>query len=183
MGLVTIHDVGQGTDAWHKLRSGLYTGSNAWKLLKYGAIDYALTQQSSFSGNYFTKRGAALEPECIELYEAIAKSHVQRPGFVTNSDFPTAGYSPDGLTDNTLIEVKCFNEKRHLAIYDGGVPFEIQAQIYFGMLLTEFKKAKLLIYNPDLEDPKKCFKIIDIPYNRNIQNNFKRILRKETYAA
>jgi len=174
--MVTIHDVNQGTEAWHALRSGKYTGANAHKLLRYGATSFSLTEHSSFGGNYHTKRGHALEPEAIGLYEAITGTHVERPGFVTNTAYPTAGFSPDGLQTARVVEVKCFNEEKHLKLYGGDIPLEVLAQIHFGMLICELKAASLLIYNPDLDDPKKCFKIIDIPYNRNIANNFKRIL-------
>lgn len=71
----------------------------------------------------------------------------------------------------------------------------ILAQIHFGQLIWEKRGARLLIYNPNFAkkelngspnpnyDPKKALKVIDVKYNRNIQNNFKRILRKEVIHA
>ena len=179
--MIHVHDVEQGTSEWLALRAGKYTGANAHKLLRYGAVSHALTEQSSFGGNYYTKRGHILEDEAVELYEAIKKRHVQRPGFVTNDKYPTCGYSPDGLAEATLIEVKCFKADRHLAIYRGDIPFTVLAQIHFGLLITELKTANLLIYNPELE-PKLALKIIEIKANRNIASNFKRILREEAHA-
>lgn len=183
MGHVTIHDTPQGSPEWLAAREGKYTGTSAGKLLKYGIIEYSKTASSDFKGNFFTRRGHVLEEECIGLYEAIKHCKVSRPGYVTNDLFPNCLFSPDGMTEDTLIECKAFNEKKHLQIYHGDIPFEIQAQIHFGMLITELKQAKLLIYNPDIENPKEAFKIIDIKYNRNIQNNFKRILRREAVCA
>jgi hypothetical protein len=175
--VITVHDeVIQGSHEWDHLRAGLYTGSNAHKLLKYGAIEYARTETSTFKGNYYTKRGHLLEDEAIELYEAIKKVKVPRPGFITNDEFPDCGFSPDGFPDEPIIECKAFNEKKHLSIYNGDIPLEVMAQIQFGLMICERPLAHLLIYNPELE-PKLAFKIIEIKYNPKVGNNFKRILK------
>jgi hypothetical protein len=185
--MIQIHEIIQGSDEWLKLREGLYTGSNADKLLSFSshvkivngiASSYALAEITSFRGNFFTKRGHILEDEAIELYEDITGHQVSRPGFVTNTKYPNCGYSPDGH-DDTLgipLEVKCFNEAKHRKMFAGDIEMKVLGQIHFGQLLWEKKGARLLIYNPDIEDDKFCFKIIEVKYNRNIQNNFKRIL-------
>lgn len=184
MGHVTINfEVLQGSEAWLAIRVGKYTGTSAGKLLKYGVIEYSKTTVSTFQGSFHTRRGNALEPESIEIYEAIKHCTVLRPGYVINSDFTDCLFSPDGMTSDTLLECKSFNEKKHLQMFNSDIPFETQAQIHFGMLITELKQARLLIYNPDIANPKEAFKIIDIKYNQNIQNNFKRILRKELARA
>jgi hypothetical protein len=175
---VKIHEVDQNTSEWMQLRSGKYTGSNADKLLRFGAIDYALTEQSDFKGNYHTKRGHILEEECVELYEKITGNNVDRPGFVTNDKYISCGYSPDGLCGETLIEVKCFNTVKHMLTVNGAIPFKVEAQIHFGLFICELKQAQLLIYNPEIENPKDAFKIINIKARKSIQDNFKRILTK-----
>ena len=77
----------------------------------------ALTGQAmplrAILGNYYTQRGQALEPLAITEYERIVKRYIARPGFVTNSVYPNAGYSPDGIDGKTLLEVKCLNGERH----------------------------------------------------------------------
>jgi hypothetical protein len=175
---VKIHEVNQGTRKWKLIRAGKYTGTTAYKLLKFGSIDYALTEESEFKGNYHTKRGHILEDECIGLYEQIKKINVDRPGFVTNDKYPTSGYSPDGIAGLTLIEVKCFNTIKHMKLISGDIPLEIQAQIHFGLMICELPKAHLLLYNPEIESPKDALRIIEIKAKRSIQNNFKRILTK-----
>ncbi|HEX4201340.1 MAG TPA: YqaJ viral recombinase family protein [Chthoniobacterales bacterium] len=174
--MITVHEVEQGSDEWQELRAGKYTGSNAHKLLRHGAGTYALTEQNGFGGNFWTKRGHLLETEAVELYERIARVSVDRPGFVTNDRYPRCGYSPDGLVlERALLEVKCFDEPKHLKLIAGDISLEILAQVHFGMLICERKIAYLLPYNPKLE-PRKAFKIIPIKFNRAIANNFKRIL-------
>jgi hypothetical protein len=185
--MIKIHDVEQGTPEWHELRAGKYTGSNAHKLLRFGTIDYSKSANTGFKGNFYTKRGHILEAEAIELYEAIHRCTVSRPGFVTNSDYPTCGYSPDGIcesvavTGNILIEVKCFNATRHLTIAKGEIPVEIMAQIQFGLFISGIREARLILYNPEL-DPQQAFKTLPIKANRNIHSNFKRILKEASHA-
>ncbi len=181
---ITIHEnIEQGSDEWHQLRAGKFTGSNADKLLKFGTIDYSLTEKGTFRGNFWTKRGHILEAEAIDLYQQIFGTVVTTAGFVTNSRYPLCGYSPDGLTDTKVIEVKCFDEKAHMAIYNGEIPFKILAQIHYGMFICGRRAADLIIYNPNLKT-EQAFKVIPIRANRAIQANLKRILTtKEAVPA
>jgi hypothetical protein len=197
--VITIHQLQQGTPEWHSIRTGLYTGSNADKVLRFAssvkvvdgvASGYSITELSGFGGNFYTERGHILEDEALDIYAQITGHSLSRPGFVTNSEFPTCGYSPDGHDDvlDIPLEVKCFNKKKHLEMFNGDVEVKILAQIHFGQLVWEKRGARLLIYNPDFAkkeidgfpnpdyDPGKAFKIIEVPYNQNIENNFKRIL-------
>lgn len=181
--MIQIHQTDQGSESWLELRRGLYTGSNAHKLLKHGAIDYSLNEGAgTFKGNFHTRRGHILEDEAIELYQKIKNIDVLRPGFVTNTKYPKAGYSPDGLTDSLVIEVKCFAEKKHMQLYNGDIPLEVLAQVYFGMLICEKPAAHLVIYNPSLDPDKytvkEQFKIIEIKNRRAVMQNFRRILAR-----
>ena len=174
--IVTLHNVTQGSQAWLDLREGLYTGSNAHKLLKYGNIDYALSQINGFKGNFWTNRGHILENEAIELYEQIKSTSISRVGFVTNSIYPDCGYSPDGFARDILIEVKCFSKDKHMTIVRGDIPMEIHAQVQYGMMICNQTMCHLIAYNPDLE-VSDAFKVIEIKANRKIHANFRRILR------
>jgi len=189
--MITIHQVTQGTDEWHELRAGLYTGSNAHKLLDHSAkfkiingevTAYALGEATSFKGNFYTKRGHILEEEAIELYDQIKKVKVERPGFVTNSNYKTCGYSPDGIRPDRTIECKAFKEDSHMKIYNGDIPIKVLAQCHFGMLICGKKLCDLIIYNPDL-DAKYAFKVIPIRYNPKIAANFRRILLPDKAAV
>lgn len=188
--MIQVHQVQQGSDAWAKLRHDRYTGTGAHKLLSFsGAVkvvggvvsSYALNEITGFGGNFYTKRGHLLEDEAIDIYQDITGISVDRPGFVTNDRFPSCGYSPDGLTSDLVVEVKCFNEERQHKIAKNGIPIAILAQIHFGMLISGKKRAVLLLYNPKLPD-KEALIILPVKANRNIENNFKRILgsRKAT---
>lgn len=187
--MITLHQVEQGSDEWLELRSKLYTGSNADKLLAHASktkvIDgissgYALAEITGFTGNFYTRRGHLLEDEAIELYQEITEGvgvrvDGKRVGFVTNSRYPGCGYSPDDIYPSRTIECKAFEESKHLAMLKGDIPLKVLAQCHFGMLICEKKICDLLVYNPNL-DADQALGIITIKFNRNIANNFKRVL-------
>jgi hypothetical protein len=201
--MIALHQVEQGTNEWDELRSGIYTGSNADKLLAHStqfkvvdgiASGYALTEITGFGGNFHTRRGHLLEDEAIELYQEITGEvgirfdDGSRVGFVTNSLFTGCGYSPDDIYPEYTVECKAFTKEKHLAMLAGNIPLKVLAQCHFGMVICGKKLCKLLPYNPYFAkkeidgvpnpdyDPSKALGIIPIKYNRNIANNFKRII-------
>jgi hypothetical protein len=169
--MLTLHNIEQRSAEWHKLREGRFTASNAGKLLEFGP--HKALEPSTFTGNKWTERGLILEPEAIELYERVKQIDVLHVGFVTNSHYPNCGASPDGLTDR-LIEVKCFEKDKHLSINLETIPFEVMAQLQFGMMICEMETADLVLYNPDV-DAKDALKIISVERDIRI---FNRILEK-----
>lgn len=169
--MVVIHQVEQNTPEWFALREECdSTASSAYELLKTGKV----TKKPAFAGNYHTKRGHILESEALELVHAILGTQSTPHGFVTNSKYPRAGASPDDLTTDIYMEVKCFNEARHKACAKDPFP-EIVAQIEYGKLITEYRKALLILYNPDLP-AEEALVLIWIKPNRAIQNNLKKKL-------
>lgn len=171
-----IVQVKQNSPEWLELRRSHVTGSNADILLTRG-LDAALrANANNFNGNYFTQRGHILEDEAIEIYEAIHDCKVERPGFIINDNWPSAGCSPDGLDDIYLIEVKAFAEKKHLEIVDeDSIPFKIMAQLQWNMMICELDIARLVLYNPDVDDDDLAYREIEVPANPKIQ---KQLLRK-----
>lgn len=175
---IQILEIKQNSEEWLKAREGRVTGSIADNLLTRG-LDEALKQNySHFRGNFYTQRGHILEEECIEIYEQIHGVKVGRPGMVLNDKFENAACSPDGIDSEWLLEVKAFSEKKHSEIVSvRTIPFKIMAQLQFNMMITELKKARLLLYNPDLDDPQLCYREIEVNANPAIQKNFKVILK------
>lgn len=170
--MIIWHDVEQGSPAWHKLRAPLWTGSKAIRLLQ----GKPFTEDREWGGNDATRRGHALEVAAIREYERKYRTKVQRPGFVTNTVYPNAGYSPDGIDHKWLLESKSFNGKRHDDLAAGKIPLEVQVQIFFGMIITGLRKARLLAYNPDVVGQEQLT-VIEITYDRLIGDNIRRKLR------
>jgi hypothetical protein len=168
MMMIRYYKFKQRSEQWHKYRKGKWTGSTAIDLLRGKS---APPQSDSTYDNKYMLRGRVLEPLAIEAYERKYRCNVASYGFVTNSKYPHAGYSPDGVDEaNTLLESKSFNLEKHDAIVSGKMPIPIEttAQIQFGMLISELKKARLILYNPDSETP-LC--VIDVLPDLIIQAN------------
>ena len=173
--MVTTHSTEQNTDAWLEARIGKFTGSNALKLLKYGRCDKARVQKQEFKGNRYTRRGHDLEVYAISAYEQVKEVKVERPGFITNDEYPECLFSPDGLTEEHVIEVKCFGEERHHKVRKD-IPAEILAQIHFGMLMTEKTKAHLVMFNPDI-DSKRALYIVPVKRDKRLLARLDKLMR------
>jgi predicted phage-related endonuclease len=170
--VIIWHDVGQGSEAWKALRKGLWTGSIAIRLL----MGKALPADSDWDGNDATRRGHALEVASIREYERKYGVKVKRPGFVTNTVYPNAGFSPDAIDRGYVLESKSFSGKRHDDLAAGKIPLEILVQIYFGMIITGLRKGRLLAYNPEVVGAEELT-VINITYNKVIGGRIRKLLR------
>lgn len=170
--MITWHDVEQGSPEWLALRKDLWTGSKAIRLLQ----GKPLPIETEWGGNNATRRGHTLEVVAIREYERKYRCKVRRPGFVTNSVYPNAGYSPDGIAGPTLLEVKALNGDRHDNLAAGAIPLEYLVQIYFGMIITGLRKAKLLAFNPEREQQ---LTILEIAYDKVIGYNIRKKLKHD----
>lgn len=168
--MIIYHDVEQGSKAWKILRAPLWTGSKAIRLLQ----GKPMPREYDFDGNKHTKRGQLLEVACIREYERKYRTKVYRPGFVTNTVYTNAGYSPDGIDGAWLLECKAFNGVRHEDLVAEKIPLTVMVQILFGMIITGKRKARLLAFNPEYEQQ---LTIIEIKYERLIGDNIRRKLR------
>lgn len=170
--MIIWHDVEQGSQAWKLLRAPLWTGSKAIRLLQ----GKPLLPDGEWGGNDATRRGHALEVAAIREYERKYRTKVQRPGFVTNTVYPNAGYSPDGIDHAWLLEAKAFNGTRHEDLVAEKIPLIVLVQIYFGMIITGKRKARLLAFNPEYEQQ---LVVIEITYDRLIGDNIRKKLRQD----
>lgn len=170
--MIVYHEVEQGSPEWKALRAPLWTGSKAIRLLQ----GKPFIPESDFGGNQYTRRGQTLETIALQEYERNYRQHVRRVGFITNTVYPNAGYSPDGLVGNMLLEVKCLNGEKHEKLVAGEIKLDYLVQIYFGMIVTGLRKAKLLAFNPEYEQQ---LTVINIPYDKAIGDNIRKKLRAD----
>lgn len=170
--MVTIHNVEQGTGEWFKLREKKWTGSTIIHLLR----GKGLPERVEFTSRY-AERGKALEPQALTAYKLAFDRDYMSVGFVTNSDWEGCGYSPDGISGEILLEVKCFNGDRHKMLLAEEIPAEVMAQIQFGMLICELDQAQLIAYNPHDIDC-NILHVIDIPRDEKIISNMKEKLKE-----
>lgn len=178
--MITFHpEIEQGTDEWHKVREGKISATDAYSLLKGKTVQEILSTKhsNSFKGNYYTRRGHILEDEAKSIYSEIYEP-LENFGYVENSKYPNAIMSPDGVAISKagMVEVKCFNEKRHLEVYKN-LDAHILAQIQFQLFISELPWDDLILYNPDLS-PEEAFLVRRILPDKEIHKKFAELLKK-----
>lgn len=185
--MIVWHDVKQGSEEWFRRRRGLWTGSKVLRLLQ----GKPYKEDVEWEGNDATRRGHALEVAAIREYERKYRTKVRRPGGVTNTVYPNAWYSPDGIDRAWLLEAKAFvgksyekliSDKGHLLSIDdiisSRIPLTVKVQLFFGMIITGKRKARILAMNPDIPDQEQLV-IIEVYYDKLIGNNIRKKLRED----
>ncbi len=159
----------QGTPEWHQIRLGRITGSvvsDAFATIKSGGwgagrknlrvrlVLERLTGKSQESGfsSFDMERGTLLEPEARSAYEIETGLLVQQVGFVAHDEL-MAGCSPDGLTEDGLVDFKCPKAATHLDYLRGGLPNDYKLQLIHGLWLTGKAWAEMVSFHPDFPDP------------------------------
>lgn len=124
---IQVHDFQQGSQEWLDARLNLVTCSNALLLIEKGkqaclAANRDAAERLSPNGNPYAERGHALEEEVrTALNDNLSKQglELRETGILTNTDYPGAGYSPDGLVckqgddiENfqAIVEIKSYND-------------------------------------------------------------------------
>lgn len=159
-------DVEQGTDEWHRLRTGILTASTIGLLLtpklKAAANDksrahlYELAAQRVTNyveptySTFAMERGHDDEIMARDLYERTrAPGMVRQVGFITNGAHGCVlGYSPDGLVgDDGLIEIKSRMQKHQArTIIESRMPDDYLIQVQAGLLISGRKWLDFVSY-------------------------------------
>ena len=167
---VTIYnDIHQRSEEWYNIRLGRVGGSESSVLSVKGKSEsglgaaaftllyekaYELIQEEPVKENIVTfamQRGMDLEPEAIHEYELTKMAKVDQVGYILNSDYKYAGYSPDGLVgEDGLIEVKCPGNSEFMRqIITNEIPKQYLCQMQWGLFLSGRKWCDYVVYNPD----------------------------------
>ncbi len=163
-----IHNVEQGSEAWFALRLGVPSASRFKDLLTPTGKPSASSEKymhellaEKMSGKRFEgfdtfhmKRGRDLEPEAADVFSFQEDLVCREIGFVTNDD-ETVGCSPDRLTENSGLEIKCPMHTTHVKYLidyhkNGEMPSEYYAQVQGTMWLMDFSDYWFMSYHPDL---------------------------------
>lgn len=158
-------DFDQGTMEWNAVRAGVVTASEFKNLMtdkleprKVGAempqtyLCRKLAERwhggplPGFSA-VATEFGHLREDEAVPRFELDYMTAVKRVGFILSDD-GRCGCSPDGLLDESGLEVKCLEDPNHLKyLLAGQLPDEFAAQVHFSMFVTGFKSWHFYAYN------------------------------------
>lgn len=165
-----IHDVVQGTEAWHRCRAGIPTASEFKKVLReHGrtkgsesveratlvrrlAGERITGEPAENYSNAYMERGHTVEPQAREDYAFIHDVEPQIVGFVTTDD-GMAGCSPDSfIGDHGALEIK--SAAPHILLehmFRGEFPAEHKPQAQGILWVAERDWIDLLIYWPRMK--------------------------------
>lgn len=180
---LVIHNVEQGTPEWFDLRLKYpLTASVAQAIGNQGkgletliweklAEKYSQADKENYS-NKDLERGKELEPIAREMYELETGNKTEVVGFITNSKISKiGGASPDGFSEDGLIEIKCFNDAKHFQMIVDSEKSKIESQyiwqMQMQMLFTERKWCDFVAYNPNFS---KSVLIQRVSEDKEMQN-------------
>jgi len=160
-----IIDCEQGSPEWHAARIGAITGSEAWKLLvrpRYKADRYSVTTQDyigdivaetltgawSSISTEATRWGIEQEPNALDAYRS-KYGPIQLIGAARSDRWDKVLCSPDAITDELLIEIKCpWLSRNHILHLQGQIKREYYVQVQFNMWVTGRSQAHFVSYDP-----------------------------------
>ena len=190
--MIIVNDVIQGSDEWLSLRCGVITASEINNIItstgrdtkdekyktyirqKAGEIISGRTD-SSYSGGYMQK-GLDMEDEARNMFMMHEFKHVSEVGFIFKDEDKRVGCSPDGLSINSGLEIKCPKISTHIKyLQQSKVPSEYIPQIMFSMYVTDLKYWHFMSYCEGL-NPLIIKVSRDDEYIKTIDDNVKRAI-------
>ncbi|KAF6205782.1 hypothetical protein GE061_019957 [Apolygus lucorum] len=158
---------GQSTNnLWYELRFGRITGSTIYQLAHSKEEDGTIVQMVlggySIPDSEAMKRGRRLEDAVIS--KMIPKCG--KGGFFIDDVSPIFGASPDGITDDLVVEVKCPSKASSMKnfITQAGRPTsKVLAQVQLQMHVCKRRKALLGVASPNFEVDNEVT-VIEIQY-------------------
>ena len=157
------YNIDQHSEAWHEARLGRVTGTR-FKSLVAGettqtykdlvtnlACEIITGRAEESYSNAIMEHGIETEPEARKEYESYFGVEVNQVGFVIpdedNEFHNWCGVSPDGLTEDGMIEIKCPLMKTHLEYIEGGkLPTEYRNQVQGQLFVTGLPYCDFVSY-------------------------------------
>ncbi|KAF4530726.1 hypothetical protein B566_EDAN013304 [Ephemera danica] len=147
---------------WKELRYGRITASKLHEVAQchtaYGATVKVLLGVTKIKNNKYLQRGRDLESDIIHEVEKIVGEKVLKTGLHLNENYPLFGATPDGITENFIVEVKApfYTKTFENYITQAGEPtlkYHLQTQLQ--LLLCNKPFGYFCVANADFEMSKK----------------------------
>lgn len=156
---------------WHELRYCRITASKVYEAARCKTPDGALIEQifgASLPETLAMKRGKRLESDVRAEVAKTRKIVIQNGGFFLNPDWPHFGASPDGLTSEYVVEIKCPSTKKgkESFVKNNVIGNKSKAQIQLQMFFCYKLKGLFCVADENFESNKKV-EILEEDYDKN----------------
>lgn len=148
---------------WHELRYGRITASKFYEAAHCKTNNGSLVQQiigvSKVHETNAMARGKNLEKDVIEVLEKELKVQITRPGIYLVPSHPVFAASPDGVTSNAIIEIKCPSSQKSLDTFlpKGKISLKCNAQMQLQMLMTGKREGIFCVADPNFEENEQIY--------------------------
>lgn len=158
------------SELWHELRYGRVTASRIYEVARCktisGSLIETLTGGIRIRETDAMKRGKNLEKSIRAVVASKLKCEIKITGLLLSPDMPIFGASPDGLTEEAVIEIKCPTSDKTMQNYvkEGVISKKFLGQIQLQMHM--FKKAKgiFCVADPNFEVNHEVY-LYEVPYD------------------
>ena len=139
--------VKQGSDEWLEKRHDLITATNVASLLGFNNINSHIEllknkvmpiKEQISKTNLFKIWGTKFEEYARSVYEDINKTKIRVPGLYIHNEYKWLGATPDGISGDELLEIKCPIHK-----ISTECPPNYYAQIQIQLEVTNKESCKL----------------------------------------
>ena len=160
------------SDLWYQMRYGRITASKMHEVAQCKTKDGYLVEvvfgASKFRETAVIKRGKFLEDDVRKEVSRLKNLKIEQSGLLLDKKWPIFGVSPDGLTNEYVIEIKCpYNDKTINMYYkDGKLGKKYYAQIQSQMHISQRKKGLFCIAHVDFESSKQV-DVYEVLYDKD----------------
>jgi len=131
----------------------------------------------SFAGNKATEYGEIQEPVAREAFTAETGIEVKECGFIKIDE--RLGGSPDGLTTDAIIEIKCpyvlanhLQNMQMLTVEDFiSLHYEYYIQMQVNMIAAKVSKGYFISFDNRYPNRKLWLKILEVPLDENVKKD------------
>jgi len=147
---------------WSFLRYGRVTASNLYavahsKIESGGVLKEMILGASTLKLTEAMSRGQNLEQSVVKIVEKKMNVQIDKVGIKLSPDLPEFGASPDGLTNEFVVEVKCPRNSKTFSNYvrNGCITPKFMAQVQLQMKMCGKSRALFCVAHTDFESSKE----------------------------
>lgn len=156
---------------WYELRYARITASKAYDAAHCQTFTGTLLENilgaSKFKVTEAMQRGISLESQVLREVENKLKIKFKNCGLLLSSDYPFIGASPDGVSNEAVVEIKCPSSEKTLKRYikaNNKITAKYAAQVQMQMMLFKKNECFFCVASPDFERTKNV-NIINVTYD------------------